>query len=152
MTDTFKHPDSDLVGLSDELTALFAAESAVLSAGISHQVMVQLPRKAGLAAIFARAICGVILIASVGCLCLGAQLIGAQGGLYSPVTVLRIFTGGGSVVMALLLSVAAPKIVLWDCRFRKWLTGTAILPRPTDIVFVRVAALALAVMGSLFLL
>ena len=96
----------------------------------------------------ARALTAAILLGAFSVAVLGALFLARHGYGPEPVLVMRLALGGGAMLLALLLSFAAPRIVLWDCRMLSRLQGRAICAGPFDLVLVRLTALLLLLLGG----
>ncbi|MBN2711431.1 MAG: hypothetical protein JXR97_03220 [Planctomycetes bacterium] len=135
--------------LSQELEREFSVEQALLPSGVEHRVLHSLPNENTIVLRFARALSAVILLASVGCIAFAAGLARHEG--FDPISTLRLVTGTGAVVVAVLLSFAAPQLVQMDARILRSLTGRFKAPGALDLLLVRLGALLILICGGVVL-
>lgn len=139
--------DPDLAALSNRLDQDFAVERALLPAGLAENVRSALPVKATPLLRAARALTGVILVAAAGCVAMAVALVTAPGASTALVSV-RLITGLSAVFVAVLLTLAAPRLLAWDASVLKRLTGKVVRPGPMDLVLVRAGALFMLLVGG----
>ena len=140
--------EPELAALSNELDGLFQVERARVGAGGATRAQAALPRPETPLVRLARALTGVVLLASLGVLALGVELAARQTGAWPAMTVLRVALGAGTALMALLLAFAAPNVARLDARVFGWLTGRVREPGALDVVMVRLTALAVLTAGG----
>jgi len=142
----------DLAAVAAEVSETFRVERALLSANIAERVLAHLPRQATALVRTARMLTGAILLGSLGVLALLLQLVAARAPFGDPYTLVRVMTGAGALVVAMLVSLATPRLLLFESRILTRLIGRAVRPRPLDLVLARVGALLVLAAGGLILL
>lgn len=138
--------DADLKALSDQLESEFHVEQALLPSGLTDRILHAMPQPASSLLRFARALTAVVLVAALGCLALAAVIYLGNG--HTSFELLRLVFGLGVTVLAVTLSVSAPRLVLWDAQLTNRLTGRFKVPEARDLILVRAASLILICCGA----
>ncbi len=147
------HPtDDDLAALAREVEDAFHVERALFSADLRHRVLNALPQRVTAAVRAARMLSALILIGSLGVLVLAVEFLAAQTGAWNPLALMRVVCGLGAAILAVLLAFAGPGLLAWEGELRSRLGGRPVRPGAADLVFARVTALLMLVMGGWILI
>lgn len=132
-----------LAALSDELDRVYAPERALLTSGLAERIMACLPRSMPVLCRFARLLWLAVLIGSLTVSGLAAQMLIVRLKGPADISPLRAVIVILAAAAALALATMAPKVAKWQARRRSGFSGQIAAPAVSDVVMVRIAALAL---------